>query len=83
MRRVFWIAAGAAAGIYLARRVQKTAESLTPTGIAGSLSESLRDLADAVRDFAGEVRVAMAEREIELRQALGLDDDGRTDRDAG
>jgi hypothetical protein len=75
MRRLFWIAAGAAAGIYLARRVQRTAESLTPTGIAGSLGEGLRELADAVRDFADDVRAAMDEREIELREALGLGDD--------
>jgi hypothetical protein len=76
VRRLFWVAAGAAAGIYLARRLQRTAESLSPQGIAGSLTAAMHDLAEAVRDFAAEVGVGMAEREIELRHALGLSDDG-------
>jgi Family of unknown function (DUF6167) len=78
VRRLFWVAAGAAAGIYLARRVQRTAQSLTPQGIAGSFVAAMHDVADAVRDFAAEVRVGMAEREIELRHALGLTEDGTT-----
>ena len=75
MRRLFWIAAGAAAGIYAVRRVQRTAESLSPQGIAGSVGGGLRELAAAVREFGDDVREAMAEREIDLRQALGLGDD--------
>ncbi|MFL6136888.1 MAG: DUF6167 family protein [Frankiaceae bacterium] len=79
MRRLFWIAAGAAAGIYAVRRVQRTAvslsESLSPQGVAASLSAALRDLGEAIREFSDEVRAGMAEREIELREALGLGDD--------
>jgi hypothetical protein len=82
MRRLFWIAAGAAAGVYVARRVQRTAQSLTPTGIAGSLGAGMSELADAIRGFADDVREAMDEREIELREALGLGDDESADRDA-
>jgi hypothetical protein len=67
IRRVFWIAAGATAGIVVARQLRSAAESLTPTSIAGGLL-------DAVRDFFDDVRVAMAEREIELRRELGFDD---------
>jgi hypothetical protein len=76
MRRLFWIAAGAAAGIYAVRWMQRTAESLSPQGVAASLSTALRDLGEAIRDFSDDVRDAMAEREIELREALGLGDDG-------
>jgi Family of unknown function (DUF6167) len=79
VRRLFWIAAGAAAGIYAVRRLQRTAESLTdslsPQGIAASLSTALAELGAAIRDFSDDVRAAMAEREIELREALGLGDD--------
>jgi Family of unknown function (DUF6167) len=82
MRRLFWIAAGAAAGIYLARRVQRTAESLTPAGLADSLGGGMRELADAIRVFADDVKEAMGEREIELREALGLGEDEPADRDA-
>jgi hypothetical protein len=76
MRRLFWIAAGATAGVLVVRKVQKTAESLTPAGVAGSLRGTLGELTEAVRDFTDEVHVAMLERETDLRQALGLDDDG-------
>ena len=75
MRRLFWVAAGAAAGVYAVRRVQRAAQSLTPQGVAGSLGAAVGELADAVREFAAEVRAGMAEREIELREALGLGDD--------
>lgn len=76
MRRLFWIAAGAAAGVYAVRRLQRTAESLAPGTLAASFQQSLLELADAIREFAGEVREGMAERETELRAALGLSDDG-------
>ena len=76
MRRLFWVAAGATAGVLVVRKVQKTAESLTPSGVAGSLRGTLAELTEAVRDFTDEVHVAMLERETDLREALGLDDDG-------
>jgi hypothetical protein len=75
VRRLFWVAAGAAAGIYVMRRLQRTAESFTPQGIASSLGTAANDLAEAIRDFAAEVRAGMAERETELREALGLGED--------
>lgn len=69
MRRLFWVALGAAAGVLVARKVTRAAEAYTPEGLrrsAASLSDGLRDLADAVRE-------GMAEREQELRAALGVD----------
>lgn len=74
--RLFWIAAGAAAGIYVVRRVQRTAEALTPGSLASSFQLAALDLADAIREFAGEVREGMTERETELRRDLGLSEDG-------
>ena len=67
MPRLFYIALGAAAGVVAVRRAARAAEALTPTSIAGSLVQS-------VREFAADVREAMAEREEEIRTALGLDD---------
>jgi hypothetical protein len=66
---VFWIALGAAAGVLVVRRLSHAAEAYTPEGI----SRSLAGLADAVRDAADVVREGMAERERELRLALGVD----------
>ena len=73
MKRLFWLGMGAAAGIYLARKVAQTAEAFTPQGIATSLAESLAILGDAVRDFADDVRAGAAEREALLVDALGIE----------
>lgn len=69
MRRVFWVGVGAAIGVLVVRRAGRVARAYTPQGVAdglASLGDGLRELADAVRD-------GMAEREEELRYALGLD----------
>jgi hypothetical protein len=69
VRRLFWVALGASAGALAVRAVTKAARAYTPEGIgrsAASIGDGLRDLADAVRD-------GMAERENELRIALGVD----------
>lgn len=77
MRRLFWLGIGVAVGVLVVRRITKTAEAYTPKGLANAVS----GLGDTVRDFAAEVRVAMAEREDEMLDALGVsgdapDDDG-------
>ena len=78
MRSVFWMALGATVGIVVVRRVSKAAQAYTPEGIGRSLTEAL----DAVRDLADDIRVAMAEREQELRVALGVEP-GTMDADGG
>ncbi len=69
MRRLFWACLGAAAGIFLMRRLTRAVEAYTPAGLgrsAAGLQAGLRELTEAVRD-------GMAERETELRAALGVD----------
>ncbi len=73
MRRVFWLAMGLTIGALVVRKLSRAADKLTPTGIAGSIAEGLRELADAIGDFGADVRAAMAEREQELRAGTGLD----------
>jgi hypothetical protein len=73
MRRLFWLAMGVTIGALLVRKISQTAEKLTPAGIAGSIAEGLRDLADAIGDFSADIRAAAAEREAELRAGTGLD----------
>jgi hypothetical protein len=69
MGKLFWIALGATAGVLVVRKATKTAQAYTPEGMAASIS----NLGDAIREFAGAVREGMAEREEELRVALGVD----------
>ncbi len=73
MRRLFWLTMGITIGALVVRKLSRAAEKMTPAGIAGSVSEALRDLADAIGDFGADVRAAMAERELELRAGTGLD----------
>lgn len=69
MRRLFWVAFGAVAGVLVVRKVSKAAQTYSPGGLARSVSA----LADAMRETADVVREGMAEREQELRVALGVD----------
>ncbi|CAI7977647.1 MULTISPECIES: hypothetical protein [Frankiaceae] len=71
--RMFYVALGAATGVLVVRQVARAVSSLSPTSLAGSFVQS-------VREFAADVGEAMAEREEEIRSALGLDDaDGSGD----
>jgi hypothetical protein len=69
VRRIFWVAVGAAAGIVLVRKLTKAAEAYTPAGIARSASS----IGDGLRELAATIRDGMAEREAELRAALSAD----------
>lgn len=68
MRRLFWVAVGAAAGVYAVRKAQKTLHAYSPSGLA----ERATGVGAGLRGFADEVRDAMAQREAELREALGM-----------
>lgn len=70
MRRLFWVAMGATAGVLVMRKVTTTARAYTPEGVAQGLS----GLGDGLRELAAAVRESMAEREAELRLALGVDE---------
>ena len=70
MRRLFWVAVGAAAGVYAVRKVQKTLHAYTRPAWPSGPGARRR----ACAAFADEVRAGMAEREAELREALGMDD---------
>lgn len=72
MRRLFWLTVGATAGVLVVRKVTRTAQSFTPAGIANRAG----GVGDSLRYFADQVRAGMAEREIELRDALGIDAEG-------
>jgi hypothetical protein len=73
VKRLFWLAFGAAAGALLVRRLSKLAESLTPSGLAGSVGAGFSGLTEAIRDFADEVREGMSAREAELLEGTGID----------
>ena len=73
MRRLFWVSLGATIGVLAVRKVTKTAQAYSPSGMAKGLSGGLSDLSEGLRELAEAVREGMAERETELRYALGID----------
>ena len=72
MKRLFYVALGATAGVLIVRRVTKVAEAFTPAGMSESMGSAVTRVADAVADFLDDLRVGMAEREAELRESLGI-----------
>ena len=75
MKRIFWLILGIAVGIYAVTRLKKRAQMLAPENV----QESAARLAAAVRHFGDQVREGMAERETELRDALGIENTDRED----
>ncbi|MFC0623944.1 DUF6167 family protein [Kribbella deserti] len=69
MKKIFWFIVGTAVGVYAVTRLKKRAQVLAPE----SLQASAEKVASAIRHFGDEVRAGMAEREDELREALGID----------
>jgi diacylglycerol kinase family enzyme len=68
MSRAAWFVAGAGAGVYAMVKARRTAEALTPEGLA----DRLAGLSVGARLFGDEVRAGMQEKETELRDRLGL-----------
>jgi hypothetical protein len=76
MRRVFYVALGATVGVLVVRKVGAVANKWTPEGIAAQAGGA----GERVSAWWAEVQHFAAERELELREALGLDksDEGGT-----
>jgi hypothetical protein len=73
VRRVFWVALGATVGVLVVRQVTKTAQSLTPGGIADRANGAASGLSATVREFVDDVRENAMRREYELYEALGVE----------
>jgi hypothetical protein len=67
--RLVWLGLGAVAGVVAVRRAAGAVRSATPAGLQGRADGWLAD----VRAFVADVRAGAAERETELRVALGVD----------
>jgi hypothetical protein len=74
MSRAMWFFAGAATSAYAMLKARRAAEALTPEG----MQDRLAGLQKGVRLFGEELGGEMATKETELRERLGLGDDGPT-----
>ncbi|HVE26622.1 MAG TPA: hypothetical protein VNC22_14520 [Sporichthya sp.] len=75
MKSLFWTGVGVAVGVMATRKASRALEQFTPAGMSESLAESITGLGEAIRQFGMDVREAMWDREDELRDALGLNDE--------
>lgn len=73
IKRVFWLAAGAAIGVIAVRKVTEVKSAVGPEG----LNRAVAQLSDSVADFADAFRQGMQERETDLRSALGIEAESR------
>ena len=69
MRSMFWLSLGVVIGAAAYRKVQQ----LRANPQEGALNRAGNGLVDSAAHFADDVRRAMAVRETELRNALGLE----------
>jgi hypothetical protein len=67
---MFWLALGATVGVLVVRKLTNTAKAYTPEGVAQGLS----GIGEGLREMASVVKESMAERDAELRLALGVDE---------
>ncbi len=68
IRRMFWLAAGVTIGVVAVRKVSRARSTFGPEG----LNRAVGQISDSISDFADALRSAMAEREDDLRVALGV-----------
>ena len=73
VKRVFWVALGASAGILFVTKASKTLRRFCPSGIADGAARMPGAVGGAVRGFLDDVHYAAAEREMELYRVLGVD----------
>ena len=73
-KRLRWMTVGAGVGFgasfWVVRKVRRTVERFTPERVSADVTSAVRGLGDDVRGAVTEGRVAMREREAELRAEL-------------
>jgi hypothetical protein len=72
-KRVFWFAVGVGLAAVVVLKGKEYYERFTPKGIADQITRTRQSAGEWVSDFFTTVSDAMAEREVELREATGLD----------
>jgi NADH:ubiquinone oxidoreductase subunit D len=72
IRRFFWFALGAGVAIFVFVKIRQALRKATPEAIGQRVTDRAVGVGASARDFTERVRAAMAEREAELRDELGL-----------
>ncbi|HSN12229.1 MAG TPA: hypothetical protein VLS51_09000 [Propionibacteriaceae bacterium] len=82
MRRAVWFALGAAVAVVVVVKGAQLLRKATPEGVREQVADASADLGQKTTTFVRTLTSAMAERETELRAALGIDGAEATERPA-
>ena len=74
MRRVVWFAVGATVAVIVVVAGARLLRKATPAGVREQVNQTSADLGQRASTFVHTHTTAMAEREAELRDALGISD---------
>lgn len=72
MRRLFWVLVGVGITVVLISKGKELYHRVTPRGIAEQVEQQGHRAASGFGDFVATFRVAMADREAELRRELNI-----------
>jgi hypothetical protein len=75
IRRLVWFALGAGVAIFVFVKLRDALSKATPEALGHRVADTAAGVGASARDFTERVRAAMAEREAELRDELGLSDE--------
>jgi hypothetical protein len=73
-KRLFWFAIGVGITALVVVKGREYYQRYTPKGVAEQIEKSRTGLVDWVGEFITTMGEAMDAREVELREALGLDE---------
>ena len=68
--RIFWFVLGAGVAVWVILKIRDSLRKASPDAVAQRVAASASGVGASARDFTDRVRVAMAEREAELRTAF-------------
>jgi hypothetical protein len=71
--RLFWFILGVSVATWVFLRIRQMLRQASPDAVTQRLAASATGVSASARDFTDRVRAAMAEREAEIRDELGLD----------
>jgi Family of unknown function (DUF6167) len=74
VRRMLWFVIGAGVAVFVLIKVRQYMKKASPEALGHRVAESASGVNESARGFVDRVRAGMAERETELREALGLPD---------
>ncbi|MDN5725660.1 MAG: hypothetical protein L0G99_06965 [Propionibacteriales bacterium] len=75
LRKVIWFTVGMGVGIVVYVRARDYVRNKMPKAVSDTVHRTQERVRGSVLDFADQARAAMAEREQELRDTLGLTDE--------